>query len=139
MKKLLYLLLIASSISCTSPTSSNSESTDSNFQDSTLSNKELLNKVDTINFTGADGLKQGKWIENNYSKNPSEGVYKNSIKEGVWTEYYNQQRKKVKSRITYFDGKMQGAAVLFDSITSDSTIGTYLENKFIPNSKNEKQ
>jgi antitoxin component YwqK of YwqJK toxin-antitoxin module len=135
MKKLLYLLLIASSISCTSPTSSNSESTDSNFQDSTLSNKELLNKVDTINFTGADGLKQGKWIENNYSKNPSEGVYKNSIKEGVWTEYYNQQRTKVKSRITFVNGNMEGAAVLFDSITSDSTIGKYLENKFIPNSK----
>jgi antitoxin component YwqK of YwqJK toxin-antitoxin module len=91
--------------------------------------------VDTINFKGTDGLKQGKWIENNYSKNPSEGIYKNSIKEGVWTEYYNQQRTKVKSRITFVNGYMEGAAVLFDSITSDSSIGTYSENKFIPNSK----
>lgn len=135
MKKLLCLLLIASSISCTSPTSSNSDSTDSNTQDSTLSNEELLAKVDTINFTGADGLKQGKWIENTYSKNPSEGLYKNNFKDGIWTEYYNQQRTKVKSRITFVNGNMQGAAVLFDSITSDSTIGTYLEKKIIPNSK----
>lgn len=137
MKKLLSLLLIASSISCTSPTSSNNESTDSNIQDSVLSKEELLTKVDTINFTGADGLKQGKWIENNYSKNPSEGVYKNSLKEGIWTEYYDQHRLTIKNRITYVNGKMEGTAVLFDSLTHDPTTGEYVGGKFIPDSKSK--
>jgi len=136
MKKILLSVLIASSISCSNPTTNDTTSAYNYLLDASLTKKELQNKVDTVNFTGTDGLKQGKWIENNYSKNPSEGVYNNSIKEGVWTEYYNQQRTKVKSRITFVNGNMEGAAVLFDSITSDSTIGTYSENKFIPNSKN---
>lgn len=135
MKKILLSVLIASSISCSNPTTKDTASINNNLLDTSLSNEELQNKVDTLNFKGADGLKQGKWIENTYSKNPSEGFYKNNFKEGIWTEYYNQQRTKVKNRITYVNGKMQGSAVLFDSITSDSTLGIYLENKFIPNSK----
>jgi antitoxin component YwqK of YwqJK toxin-antitoxin module len=135
MKKILLSVLIASSISCSNPTTKDTASTNNNLLDTSLSKEERQNKLDTLNFTGTDGLKQGKWIENNYSKNPSEGIYKNSIKEGVWTEYYNQQRTKVKSRITFVNGNMEGAAVLFDSLSSDSTIGTYSENKFIPNSK----
>lgn len=134
MKTISFIALAVTIISCSSPSSEKkniiqedtSEIKDGNYQ-----------KVDTFNFTGADGLKQGKWIENNYSKNPSEGVYKNSLKEGIWTEYYDQHRLTIKNRITYVNGKMEGTAVLFDSLTHDSTTGEYVGGKFIPDSKSK--
>ena len=92
---------------------------------------------DVMNFTGADGLKQGFWIETKdcspRAKKLSEGKYNNSLKNGLWIEYYDDE--KVKSKITYANGRLEGPAVFYDQKQNILKEGKYIKGVFVEGKK----
>lgn len=65
-------------------------------------------KGDTVNYTDANGRKQGHWIYwyTTGGQKKEEGEYKNSRKEGIWTKYY--ENGNTWSEITYKNNKAAG-------------------------------
>jgi hypothetical protein len=101
-----------------------------------------LDNGDTINMTGANGKKQGKWILHGYSKkNPcykdmqviEEGMYKDNKRIGIWTEYHCNG--KIKSKITYIDGKPNGITTSNYENGNLKEEGTWINNRWVGNYK----
>lgn len=65
-------------------------------------------KGDTVNYTDANGKKQGHWIYwyTTGGQVKEEGEFKNSRKEGLWTKYY--ENGNLWSEITYKNNKSAG-------------------------------
>ena len=88
---------------------------------------------DVMNFTGPDGLKHGFWIETKDcapgAKKMREGKYNNSLKNGVWVDYY--ENEKIKSKITYANGRLEGPAVFYDQKQNILMEGNYIKGVFV--------
>ena len=141
MKKIIpFILLLAISACRNKPTE-----TDTKVIVAVMSPADLsapsVEKPDTINFTGADGLKQGHWIEfkdnmkssGQYSRKVREGNYHNSLKNGLWLEYYDNE--KLKSKITYANGKLEGYAAFYDKMQNVIKEGNYKNGAFVEKGK----
>lgn len=97
---------------------------------------------DTINGTDANGRKQGKWIIYGSSRpgdcysadqKVEEGNYQDNRKTGIWFEYYCNG--KVKSRVTFVNGRPHGSVKLFHDNGKISEEGTWINNRWVGNYK----
>jgi hypothetical protein len=99
----------------------------------TNSVERKISVKDVVNYTGPDGLKHGFWIETKDcapgAKKIREGKYNNSLKNGVWTEYY--ENEKIKSKITYANGRLEGPAVFYDQKQNILMEGNYIKGVFV--------
>lgn len=95
-------------------------------------------QTDTINIKDSNGLKQGYWIVFGESKPNScykpaqkveEGYYKDNKKNGLWTEYFCNE--KIKSKVEFKAGKPDGKAVMFHPNGMISETGTFVLNKWV--------
>lgn len=71
----------------------------------------LIQAQEEMNFTDANGLKQGYWEEKT-GHILSKGLYEDNLKEGSWITYHHNGM--VNSVINYRKGKKTGAAIYID-------------------------
>lgn len=95
-------------------------------------------KSDTVNFTDANGLKQGYWKEYNSTlRRPGytdaalvqEGRYADSKKKGQWKEYYPNGN--VKNKITYENNRPNGYAIMYHDNGKISEEGLWQNNRWV--------
>lgn len=93
---------------------------------------------DTINFTDANGKKQGKWILFGHNKpgkchQPNqkieEGRYKDNKRVGVWKEYHCNNN--LKSSITYVNGHPEGPTAMYYDNGTVKEEGTWKQNRWV--------
>ncbi len=98
---------------------------------------ELVNK-DTINLTDSLGRKQGNWVITNKmihkpcytdDQKVEEGVYVNSKKTGIWTEYYCNNN--LKSKITYDNNRPNGYAMMYHENGKIKEEGLWKNNRWV--------
>ena len=98
---------------------------------------QLVNN-DTINLTDSLGKKQGQWIILNKMVNKlcftdeqkvEEGVFSNSRKTGVWTEYYCNNN--MKSKITYENNRPFGYAIMYHDNGKIKEEGLWKNNRWV--------
>ena len=97
-----------------------------------IENGNSKQKYDTLNFTDADGLKQGKWIEVKNAGNSikiREGEYIDNKKSGLWTEYNETGSRRY--GITYINGIPNGYLVVYNEQGIISVEGDYTNGIFI--------
>jgi antitoxin component YwqK of YwqJK toxin-antitoxin module len=89
-----------------------------------------LSGKDTVNITDAAGIKKGRWIYFDTEKKTklSEGPYKNSLKNGIWTDYYPSGAKK--SEITFNNNRKKGYAKIYFENGNLKEEGNWDENKW---------
>jgi antitoxin component YwqK of YwqJK toxin-antitoxin module len=101
-----------------------------------------LNGKDTINFTDAQGKKQGKWIVKGKHKpgtcyqpeqKVEEGKYLDNRKIGVWIEYYCNSN--MKNKLTFVNGRPDGYAIMYHENGKISEEGTWKSNRWVGNYK----
>ena len=122
MKKLLVLSAVFGVVALVSCNQSSDDARKKNYDESaakidSANKKKFIKPLATdstgaTNYTDASGKKQGHWIYTGemrhlpgYADNAKveEGLYKNDMKEGEWTEY--NADGSVKSKTTYEDNK----------------------------------
>ncbi|MCW3105476.1 MAG: hypothetical protein JWO09_3916 [Bacteroidetes bacterium] len=98
---------------------------------------ELAGK-DTLNFTDANGKKQGKWVIKNITLHKpcyaddqvvEEGKFVDSKKTGPWKEYYCN--KNVKSVITYENNRPNGYAKMYHDNGKIKEEGLWKNNRWV--------
>lgn len=103
----------------------------------TFSTASLYSQTST-NVIDANGKKQGPWIitsgmANNpcgdASKKIKEGAYKNSRKEGLWIEYYCND--KLKSKINYIHNRPNGDAIFYHKNGNIKEQGAWKSNRWV--------
>ncbi|MDF2437423.1 MAG: repeat variant [Bacteroidota bacterium] len=97
-----------------------------------------LSGKDTINFTDANGKKQGKWVIKNITLHKpcyaddqivEEGKYIDSKKTGQWKEYYCN--KNIKSVITYENNRPNGYAKMYHDNGKIKEEGLWKNNRWV--------
>jgi antitoxin component YwqK of YwqJK toxin-antitoxin module len=97
-----------------------------------------LSGKDTINFTDANGKKQGKWVIKNITLHKpcyaddqvvEEGKYIDSKKTGPWKEYYCN--KNIKSVITYENNRPNGYAKMYHDNGKIKEEGLWKNNRWV--------
>jgi antitoxin component YwqK of YwqJK toxin-antitoxin module len=131
MKNIVYGIILLLFIAC----QNNSTKKDSDTLDqknSSISTEPLRNeysaKIDTVNFTDANNLKQGKWIEQKGNIKLKEGNYLDNKKTGLWIEYYSEN--KIKNKTTFENDIPNGYSVTYDETGNISSEGTFLNGVF---------
>lgn len=93
---------------------------------------------DTINLMDSLGKKQGKWIVTNKmihkpcyadDQKVEEGVYLDSKKTGIWTEYYCNNN--LKSKITYDNNRPNGYAIMYHENGKIKEEGLWKNNRWV--------
>lgn len=94
--------------------------------------------TDTINLTDVAGKKQGKWIVTNKmvhkpcytdDQKVEEGVFENSKKIAIWTEYYCNNN--LKSKITYENNRPNGYAIMYHENGKPKEEGLWKNNRWV--------
>jgi antitoxin component YwqK of YwqJK toxin-antitoxin module len=94
--------------------------------------------ADTINLTDVAGKKQGKWIVTNKmvhkpcytdDQKVEEGVFENSKKIAIWTEYYCNNN--LKSKITYENNRPNGYAIMYHENGKPKEEGLWKNNRWV--------
>lgn len=94
--------------------------------------------TDTINLTDVAGKKQGKWIVTNKmvhkpcytdDQKVEEGVFENSKKVAIWTEYYCNNN--LKSKITYENNRPNGYAIMYHENGKPKEEGLWKNNRWV--------
>ena len=89
-------------------------------------------KNDTVNRTGKDGKKYGRWIsyfDNNKARVERDGSYENNRKTGIWKTYY--ENGNLKSEITYVNNKADGYARIYYENGKISEEGIWKGTKWV--------
>jgi antitoxin component YwqK of YwqJK toxin-antitoxin module len=101
-----------------------------------------LYKGDTINVVDENGMRQGKWIVRNSTKNlpgyaddakVEEGVYKDNKKTGIWKEFYANGN--IKSKLTFANNRPDGYAVMYHENGKISEEGIWKNGRWVGNYK----
>jgi len=102
---------------------------------------ELIGK-DTVNFTDAQGKKQGQWIVMGKHKpgtchaptqKVEEGKYSMNRKTGTWVEYYCNGN--AKNKIPFINGRADGYAYMYHENGKLAEEGTWKNNRWVGNYK----
>lgn len=97
-----------------------------------------MSGTDTINLTDVAGKKQGKWIVTNKmvhkpcytdDQKVEEGVFENSKKIAIWTEYYCNNN--LKSKITYENNRPNGYAIMYHENGKPKEEGLWKNNRWV--------
>jgi antitoxin component YwqK of YwqJK toxin-antitoxin module len=91
-----------------------------------------LYRNDTINRTGANGKKYGRWVyffNGNKQKIEKEGKYESDRKTGIWKTYY--ENGNLKSEITYINNIADGYAKIYYENGKISEEGTWKGIKWV--------
>ena len=134
MKKIIPYVLLTTLYACQNKAPETVMSKTLTSKDSSELSIPIVGSRDTINFTVADGLKQGHWIEFKDSMKLGgpkvrEGNYKNSKKIGEWLGY--GERQILKSKTTYVNDKPIGYAVCYDKDGNITKEGNYVDGVFV--------
>jgi len=84
---------------------------------------------DTLNQTDNDGKQHGYWIINENGVKSEEGRFEHGIRTGIWKAYFPSG--KIKSLITYQNGKPNGYAKFYYENGNVSEEGIWKENKWV--------